>query len=493
MTENTDNPAPGAPSPRDYGARSGISAASIAQWCAQIAILLLVLGGPFGLARAPAGVDGHQAEATAQPVDIDPTDEAASEAAGQLPLTALWTAQPSRPQGQPWAKAALHWSPAAPQLAVLSQDIKKRHIYLRKGDTLMALLKREGVAAADAHYAIAALSKNYNLRKLQPGQQVTLGFSPDEPRHLQKVALKAGFDRVVRADRDGVQGFTGAIEQIPLKRLTARAGGQINDSLYVAARQSSIPHAVIIDLIQIYSFDVDFQREIRTGDEFEVYFERYVDDQGQVVKEGPILYANLVLSGDRIQLYRFTPGDTDRADYFDEEGHSVRKTLLRTPVDGARLTSYFGKRRHPILGYSRMHKGVDFGARSGTPVRAAGDGVVEKASRNGGYGRYIRIRHNSTYKTAYAHLNGYARGIKAGAKVKQSQIIGYVGSSGRSTGPHLHYEVQKRGAHVNPLRLRLPSGRRLNGEQLAVFKDSAARLMAEIEATPITTLLASTQ
>lgn len=482
MTDDTDNP-----TPRNDDARFALSAGPrIGQWCAQIAILLLVVGGPFGFGSIPMDVNEQMIQVSALPAD---TSDVMPALDARRPLTALWTTQSSKAKERPntpWVEATLNWAPTSPP------QVSLRQIYLRKGDTLMALLKREGVAAADAHYAIAALSKNYNLRKLQAGQQITLGFSPGQPSYLQQVALKAGFDRVVRAERDGTQNFTGMVDSIPLKRVTARAGGQINDSLYVAARQSSLPHAIIIDLIHIYSFDIDFQREIRAGDEFEVYFERYVDETGQVVKEGPILYANLVLSGRQIQLYRFTPGDAGSADYFNEDGHSVRKALLRTPVDGARLTSRFGRRRHPILGYSRMHKGVDFGARSGTPVRAAGDGVIEKSSWNGGYGRYIRIRHNSTYKTAYAHLSGYARGIKAGAKVKQSQIIGYVGSSGRSTGPHLHYEVKKSGSHVNPLKLRLPSGRRLSGEQLTVFKDSAARLMAEIQATPIKTLLAST-
>lgn len=485
MTDDRDNP-----TLKSDGAQSDLSVGGrIGQWCIQIAILLLVIGGPFGLSNTTSNVDEQQAEADALPQATDPDGEVVSAIEDQPTL--VTDARQARTD-TPWANVTLNWAPALPHQDESSQRVNLRDIYLRKGDTLMALLKREGVPAADAHYAIAALSKNHNLRKLQAGQQITLGFSADQPGHLQQVALKADFDRVIRAERDGAQSFTGKVDAVPLERLTARAGGKINDSLYVAARQSSLPHAIIIDLIHIYSFDIDFQREIRTGDEFEVYFERYVDDTGRIVKEGPILYANLVLSGRQIQLYRFTPGDAGSADYFNEEGHSVRKALLRTPVDGARLTSRFGRRRHPILGYSRMHKGVDFGARSGTPVRAAGDGVIEKSSWNGGYGRYIRIRHNSTYKTAYAHLSGYARGIKAGAKVKQSQIIGYVGSSGRSTGPHLHYEVKKSGSHVNPLKLRLPSGRRLSGEQLTVFKDSASRLMAEIQATPIKTQVAST-
>lgn len=396
---------------------------------------------------------------------------------------------PAKEESKSWAATALKWT-KVPVQSARSIDLSSRQVRLRRGDTLAGLLKREGVPASHAHKAITALSENFNLRRLKVGQSITLEFSADDPKILQRVAFKADAERTIRADLNDSSTFLGAVDTIELTRQTVRTGGEIQDSLYLAARQLAIPHGTVIDLIHIFSFDVDFQREIRAGDQFEVYFERYADEDGRVVKEGNILYARMTLRGKDYELYRFTPADSKRSDYFGPNGHSVRKALLRTPIDGARLTSRFGKRRHPILGYSRMHKGIDFGAMRGTPIRAAGDGIVERASRYGGYGKFIRIRHNGTYKTAYAHLNGYARGIKKGARVKQSQIIGYVGSTGRSTGPHLHYEVLKGGAHVNPLSLRLPSGRRLDGAQLTAFKESVNLLKAEIQSTPLQTLLA---
>lgn len=392
-------------------------------------------------------------------------------------------------QTTPWAAEALNWSKLPVQTAKQT-GVRSRQVSLRRGDTLAGLLKREGVPSSHAHQAIKALSENFNLRRLRAGQSVTLDFAASDPKTLQSIVFKAGAERIIRAERNSTGAFSGSMDTIELTRQTVRTGGEIHDSLYLAARQLAIPHGTVIELIHIFSFDVDFQREIRAGDQFEVYFERYADEDGRVVKEGNILFARMTLRGKDFELYRHTPQDSKRSDYFGPNGHSVRKALLRTPIDGARLTSRFGKRRHPILGYSRMHKGIDFGAKRGTPIRAAGDGIVERASRYGGYGKFIRIRHNGTYKTAYAHLNGYASGIKKGARVKQSQIIGYVGSTGRSTGPHLHYEVLKDGHHVNPLSLRLPSGRRLDGVQLTAFKESVNLLKAEIQSKPLQTQLA---
>jgi len=270
-----------------------------------------------------------------------------------------------------------------------------------------------------------------------------------------------------------------------------RAEGRIDDSLYMAMDRAGVAPEIIAELIMIYSFDVDFQREIRQGDAFELFYEQYLDETGAVAKHGDILFGNLTLRGKPLNLYRYVTSDDDKIDYYNEHGHSVRKALLRTPIDGARLTSRFGKRRHPVLGYTKMHKGIDFGARRGTPIRAAGDGVVERASRYGSFGNYALIRHSSEFKTAYAHMKGFARGMKKGAKVKQGQIIGYVGTTGRSTGPHLHYEVLKNGKHVNPLSLKLPSGRRLEGEELKTFQTMLAERQVAMANTPVMTQLAA--
>jgi len=213
-------------------------------------------------------------------------------------------------------------------------------------------------------------------------------------------------------------------------------------------------------------------------------FERFHDDSGEAVKLGNILFAALTLSGTEYRLYRHTMKD-GTVDYFNQHGDSVKKALLRTPIDGAKLTSGFGARRHPILGYTRMHRGVDFGAPAGTPVMAAGDGVIEKAGINSGYGNYVAIRHNGQFKTAYAHLSRFGKGISPGRRVRQGDIIGYVGSTGLSTGPHLHYEVLQNDEQVNPTGVRLPTGIKLKGPDLTLFAAARARLELQMAATPL--------
>ena len=207
-----------------------------------------------------------------------------------------------------------------------------------------------------------------------------------------------------------------------------------------------------------------------------------IDGDGKVLRPGNILYAAMTLGGTKTALYRYA--DDGFVDYFDSAGRSARKALLRTPIDGARLSSSFGMRKHPVMGYSRMHKGIDFAAGKGTPIYAAGDGIVERASRFGNFGNYIRLRHNSDYATAYGHLSRYAKGIHPGKRVKQGQVIGYVGSTGRSTGPHLHYEVLYNGKQVNPLSVKLPTGTKLAGKALAGFKAESERRYAQFVGAP---------
>ena len=263
--------------------------------------------------------------------------------------------------------------------------------------------------------------------------------------------------------------FTAETVDLPLIRDLVGHRLRIDSSLFVAGQEAGVPTSIMVELIRAFSFDVDFQREIWKGDGVELIYETFHDPDGNFVKTGTLFYAALEVRGKLLPLYRFTPPN-GRADYFGPTGRTARRTLMRTPIDGARISSGYGKRRHPILGYTKMHRGTDFAAPRGTPIYAAGDGVVEVAGRKGAYGRYIRIRHNSTYKTAYAHLYRYAKGIRKGRRVRQGQVIGYVGTSGRSTGPHLHYEVHVNGRQTNPLRVKLPSGKKLKGEALAAFE-----------------------
>ncbi len=346
-----------------------------------------------------------------------------------------------------------------------------------RGDTLMRLLTGAGLAAEEADRAVRALAKVYPPRRLRPGQKIVLTLTPGtgaRPR-LLAMRLAASAERDVAVRRENDDRFRAKSIDRPLVRELARTDGRIATTLYAAALDAGTPLPVLAELIHIFSFDVDFQRDVRPGDTFAVMYERYLDENGTLAKTGDVLVAEMTLSGRTTRLYRFEP-EKREADYFDAAGRSIRRALLRTPIDGARLTSGFGRRRHPVLGYTRMHRGIDFAAPRGTPVYAAGRGFVEFAGRNGGFGNYIRIRHNGMFKTAYAHLSRFARGLRTGRRVRQGEIIGYVGSTGISTGPHLHYEVLKNGRQVNPRRLKLPSGRRLAGAELERFEAIRAEL-----------------
>ena len=252
----------------------------------------------------------------------------------------------------------------------------------------------------------------------------------------------------------------------------------IRSSLYEAAQQAGIPIGLLGEIVRAYSYDVDFQRDIQPGDTFEILFDRTVTEKGEVVRDGAVIYAALTLSGKTMKIYRY--GDTGNAeDYFNEKGECVRKALLKTPIDGARITSGFGMRKHPILGYSRMHRGVDFAASTGTPVFAAGDGAVDTAGPFGTYGNYIRLRHNPTYSTAYAHLSRIAKGMRKGKSVRQGEVIGYVGTTGASTGPHLHFEVIKDGEQINPVSVKFASGRALAGKDWKRFTAARDKIAAQ--------------
>jgi murein DD-endopeptidase MepM/ murein hydrolase activator NlpD len=364
----------------------------------------------------------------------------------------------------------------------------ERALKVRRGDTLAAILGRAGVPAEQALKAVRALRGEFRPKRIKRGMKITVTFIPPpigkvgefgeaaadlSPGRFQGFSLDPDVETVIsvsRATRGG--DFRAARRKKNLGRSLARAGGTIKTSLYVDGRRAGVPAAVLANMIQAYSWDVDFQRDIRSGDSFEVMYERLTADDGRVVKSGRLLYAALTLTGKRHPIYLLTGGGGNKsgADYFDAAGRSAKKALMRTPIDGARLSSPFGKRRHPILGYTKMHRGVDFAAPRGTPIYAAGDGRVEYAGRKGGYGNYVRIRHNSRYLTAYAHMKAIRRGLANGSRVRQGQVIGYVGSTGRSTGPHLHYEIIKGRRQVNPLTVKMPSRHRLKGRELERFQ-----------------------
>ncbi len=356
--------------------------------------------------------------------------------------------------------------------------IISRNLRVASGDTLMALLTNAGVQRQEAFEAITALSDVFSPRKLRPGQEIRLDLEADTPEaepRLLALNMQPDVERDVRVIRSETDGFVAEAIARPLVATTVLATGRIDNNLSADASAAGVPTSVLIEMIRIFSFDVDFQRDIQPGDDFEVLYDAKLEEDGSLAKTGDVLYAAMTLSGKRTELYGFTP-KSGVSDFFDTKGQSVRKTLLRTPIDGARLSSSFGMRKHPILGYTRMHRGSDFAAPRGTPIYAAGDGTIQIAGRKGAYGNYVRIRHNSTYDTAYAHMNSIAKGMRSGKRVRQGQIIGYVGTTGRSTGPHLHYEVLIDGKQVNPAKIKLASGEKLRGADLQRFEDRRAEI-----------------
>jgi murein DD-endopeptidase MepM/ murein hydrolase activator NlpD len=384
---------------------------------------------------------------------------------------------------QPSPDRAIEWRAMKPTSAAIT---------VADGDTLLDILLRAGAERDDATSAVAALRRVYDPRALKVGQKIDLDFGPRSPalaaRPLEAVALAPEPGRRIVTSRTA-SGFASTANRLPEIREFAHFAGTIKTSLFESATEIGVPPQVLAASIAAYSYDVDFQRDLQPGDGFELMVSRTRDSQGELVRAGEIVYADLVLSGKHLPIYRYI--DTSgQVDFYNQKGESVRKALLRTPVDGARITSKFGMRVNPILGFSMMHKGVDFGVPEGTPIMAAGAGVIEKAGENGAYGLYIRIRHDKIHGTAYAHLSGLAKGIRAGAKVKQGQVIGYVGESGRATGPHLHYEVLVNDQQVNPMSVKFKSGNILAGRELQRFKAVVNEAETRLAEVPVATQLA---
>ena len=318
------------------------------------------------------------------------------------------------------------------------------------------------------------LSNKINLNKLSTDHKIK--FTLDQSNNLIKnFTFQISNKEKVYLKRDiNNNQFDQKILVTKLKKNTIYKENSIIQSLYKSASDKKIPANIIIEFARIYGFQVDFQRDIRKRDSFQILFEVFKDDNGKVIETGEILFANLKLSGINNSLYFFNE-DGSRGHY-DKSGKSVKKALMKTPINGARLSSPFGMRKHPIDGFNKMHRGTDFAAPMGTPIMASGDGVIKKAGWCGGGGNCLVIKHNSTYQTVYAHMSKFAGGIRSGVRVKQAQIIGYVGSTGKSTGPHLHYEVIVNGRKINSQKLKLPSGKILKGDERKKFETVKIKL-----------------
>jgi len=372
--------------------------------------------------------------------------------------------------------------------------VSAKKVVIGRGDTLMDLLvKKAAVPRQDAYQVVMALNKVYDPRELTPGHEITVFFHQDpaiaDPK-FSGVRIEKDIINAVTVNRQGNGSYTVNEVEKDVHRNLRGFKGTIKNSLYEDARDAGVPDAVILELIKMYSWNVDFQRGIHSGDKFEVMYEEYKTEDDKLVHgRGNIVYSKLSLSGDDMPFYRYTD-KAGNVGYYDDNGRSAKKPLMKTPIDGARISSGFGMRTHPVLGYTKMHKGVDFAAPRGTPIYAAGDGVVEKIGPFSTYGNYIRIRHRNDLKTAYAHMKGFRAGLRDGARVKQGEVIGYVGTTGRSTGPHLHYEVLVNNKQVNPSSVKLPTGTVLKGKDMKSFKALVAQTREKFKDLSHTTTVA---
>ncbi len=337
---------------------------------------------------------------------------------------------------------------------------------VRQGDTLAGLLDGAGVDAGEIHQLAAALAPVFPARALRAGQDIAIRFDPASDA-LIGFEIEPAPGRTIRARlRDG----RWEVQEIlaPQQRMLARVAGTIEGGLFPAMTAAGLPPGLALSLIRALGHEIDFQRDLQPGDSFAVLFERFRDEDGDILGHGRVLHAELMLSGRRLAIWRHTTADGS-AEWFDAQGRSLRRAFLRTPLDGARVSSGFGMRSHPILGFTRLHRGTDFAAPTGTPVYAAANGTVISARWEGAYGRMVRIRHAGGIETRYAHLSRFARGMAAGRRVRQGDAIGAVGSTGLSTGPHLHYEVIVAGRPEDPAR-RTTHSVQLAGRELATFR-----------------------
>ena len=356
-------------------------------------------------------------------------------------------------------------------------------LVLEAGDTLMGVLAEAGLASGEAHAASQGLKTMVDPRALRAGQALTLslrtGGEEADALHLASLALIPETDRMVVVEHQEDERFEAQVRPIEHTPRLISARGEIATSLYEAARDQSVPMGVLLRAYQTLNHAVDFQRDIREGDTFALGYESFDDGENGGVHSGGLVYASLELGGRTLSFYRYTKAG-GYTGFFDADGRSLETSLMKTPVDGGQLSSLFGKRDHPVLGYTRLHKGLDFAAPKGAPVLAAGDGVVVRRSRYGSFGNYIRVRHDGIYSTAYAHLSRYAKGLAHGDRVRQGDVIGYVGATGLATGPNLHYEVLSGEDQVNPVTLDLPPRRVLTGDELARFRRATERLLSAL-------------
>jgi murein DD-endopeptidase MepM/ murein hydrolase activator NlpD len=356
----------------------------------------------------------------------------------------------------------------------LEPRYKKYNHRIKSGETFDKILKDYSINKKEIIEIKESLLKKVNINKLNTNQKIQIVLDQTNNKIKEFIFQISNTEKIyLSRDNEGTK-FNQKILTVKLDKKVIFKENTILQSLYKAATDQNIPPNTIIEFARIYGFQVDFQRDIRKEDKFQIMYEVFIDKNKKVIETGEIIFANLKLSGQDNSLYYFDKEDV--IGHYDKNGKSVQKALMKTPINGARLSSSFGLRKHPIDGFTKMHRGTDFAAPKGTPIMASGNGIIKKVGWCGGGGNCIKIRHNSTYETVYAHMSKFARGMKTGVRVKQGQTIGFVGSTGKSTGPHLHYEVIVNGKKVNSQKLKLPSGKILKGKNRQLFETNKIKI-----------------
>jgi murein DD-endopeptidase MepM/ murein hydrolase activator NlpD len=438
----------------------------------RLALTTLALIALYPAARLGPALIPSNPSATADAPAVPAVTAAAEAAIPASPLPPAPAPGDIAPMSAPEPVAAEILRPAAPEPE--PPGPQERILVVARGDTLAGLLNDAGIDNTDTHAAIERLSRQFRPNMLRPGQEIAIRLSSGDEPTLLEIEVEPEPGRTVRVVRQADGDWADSETIAPRSRYLVRAEGTVDGGLFPAMTRSGVPAGMALSLIRILGHQVDFQRDLQPGDSFSILFDRFRTNEGDILAHGQILKASLTMSGRTLEIWRHKNRAGD-LEWYDAQGSSLRRSFMRTPLDGARISSGFGPRSHPILGFNRMHQGIDFAAPTGTPIYAAADGVVVSAKRERGYGLIVRIRHANGVETRYAHMSRFGRNIAGGRRVRQGAVIGAVGSTGMSTGPHLHYEVVVRGRAVNPARHVQPPVR-LAGQDLRDFRARQARI-----------------
>lgn len=358
----------------------------------------------------------------------------------------------------------------------LDSDKGLKEVIVRKGDSLALIFNRLGLSSTSLHKIMQLGKTTAVLKSLNPGEVIKFEINNKD---LKQLSYDYGLNKTLFVSRDSEK-FNAEIIETEIEKRIKYASAEINSSLFIAGQSAGITDKVIMNLVSIYGWDIDFALDIRNGDKFAIIYEEHYKN-GKKINNGPILAAEFINQGHKFRAVRYTHDNGD-VNYYSDTGHNMRKAFIRTPVNFSRISSKFNlKRKHPVLNTIRAHKGVDYAAKTGTPIKATGNGVVMYRGTKGGYGRTVILKHGGKYTTLYAHMSKYAKGVTSGKRVKQGQIIGYIGSSGLATGPHLHYEFRINGVHRNPLKVKLPKALKIPDKIMADFKQQTRPILAQLD------------